>query len=41
VVQKLNAAMRTGRYTEDLWKRSTGKTVDELWARYVETLEQE
>lgn len=38
-VQKLNAAMRAGRYTEELWKRYTGMTVDELWAEYVKTLE--
>jgi hypothetical protein len=35
IVVQLNAAMRTGKYTPDLWKTYTGKTVDELWADYV------
>ena len=35
---KLNAAMRQGRYTAELWQEYTGKTVDELWAEYIETL---
>ncbi len=30
LVQKLNAAAREGRYTDDLWKEITGKTVQEL-----------
>ena len=30
-VVKLNAAMRQGKYSSDLWKESTGKTLDELW----------
>ena len=34
-VVKMNAAMRNGRYSPDLWKAYTGKTVDELWALYV------
>jgi hypothetical protein len=38
-VKKLNAVMRQGKYTPDFWKEQTGKTVDELWADYVKTLE--
>jgi hypothetical protein len=38
IIKKFNAAMREGRYSEDLWKEYTGKTVDELWADYVKTL---
>lgn len=38
VVQKLNAAMRKGDYSDGLWKDITGRSVDELWAAYVETL---
>jgi Peptidase of plants and bacteria len=38
LVEKFNAAMREGRYSEDLWKELTGKTVDELWADYIQTL---
>lgn len=38
IVVKLNAAMREGRYTPELWKDYTGKTVDELWDQYIETL---
>ncbi|MEN6576038.1 MAG: family 16 glycoside hydrolase [Phycisphaerales bacterium] len=30
IVAKLNAAAREGRYSEDLWKTATGKTVQEL-----------
>jgi hypothetical protein len=38
IVVELNAAARDGRYTSDLWKKYTGKTVDELWAEFVGTL---
>ena len=38
IVTKLNTAMRQGKYTPELWKTCTGKTVDELWADYVQTL---
>lgn len=30
IVAKLNAAAREGRYSEDLWKEATGRTVQEL-----------
>jgi hypothetical protein len=40
VVKKFNAAMRAGRYSEDLWVEYTGKTIDELWADYIQTLRQ-
>jgi hypothetical protein len=30
--------MREGKYAPELWKTYTGKTVDELWADYVQTL---
>lgn len=36
IVPKLNAAMREGRYRPELWKELTGRTVDELWAKYAE-----
>jgi hypothetical protein len=38
LVVKLNAAMRQGKYSPDLWKQYTGKNVDELWKEYVATL---
>jgi hypothetical protein len=38
LVVKLNAAMRQGKYSADLWKQYTGKTVDELWKEYVASL---
>ena len=38
IVKKFNTAMRQGRYSPDLWKEFTGKTVDELWAEYIQTL---
>jgi len=36
LVKQLNAAMRQGRYRPELWKELTGKTVDELWAKFAE-----
>src|SRR5690606_12682055 len=39
-IRKFNAAMREGAYSDDLWKVYTGKTADELWSEYVETLNQ-
>jgi hypothetical protein len=41
LVQKLNEAMRAGRFSDELWKERTGKSADELWAEYVETLKAE
>jgi hypothetical protein len=38
IVVKLNAAARDGRYTPELWKKYTGKTVDELRAEFAATL---
>ncbi|MFM2168438.1 MAG: hypothetical protein RIS79_2809 [Verrucomicrobiota bacterium] len=35
LVVKMNAALRAGKYRDELWKELTGKTVDELWAEYV------
>ena len=46
----MNAAMRQGKYSEDLWKQSAGKTADELgeeWKanldllKFYETLKQQ
>ncbi len=33
-VQKLDAALRAGTYTPELWNKLTGKSVDELWQEY-------
>jgi hypothetical protein len=38
LVEKLNAAMRQGKYAPELWKTYTGKTAEELWADYIKTL---
>jgi hypothetical protein len=38
LAKKLNAAMREGKYSPELWKTYTGKTVDELWEDFVKTL---
>jgi hypothetical protein len=38
LIPKFNAAMRQGEYSDQLWEKFTGKTVDELWAQYVRTL---
>jgi len=40
IVTQLNAAMREGRYTDDLWKQYTGRTVQELgreWQQQIES----
>ena len=34
LVVKLDAALREGTYTPELWVKLTGKTVDELWNEY-------
>jgi hypothetical protein len=39
IAVRLNEAMREGRYQPELWKEYTGKTVDELWAEYIKTLQ--
>ena len=38
LVKKLNAAMREGRYSEDLWKQYTGKTAPELAEEWKQSL---
>ena len=38
-MKKLNAAMRDGKFSEDLWKEITGKTAEELGQEWKETLE--
>jgi hypothetical protein len=38
LVVKMNAALRKGEYSDDLWQKLTSKTVDELWALFVKTL---
>jgi hypothetical protein len=37
-VVQMNAAMREGRYSPDLWREFTGMTVQELWNDYVKSL---
>jgi hypothetical protein len=37
-VRKLNAAMRTGKYTPDLWKEMTGLTAEELGRAWQKSL---
>ena len=39
VVVKLNAALRAGKYGDELWTRLTGRTVDELWKLFVKSLQ--
>lgn len=34
LVKQLDASMREHRYNDAVWKRLTGRTVDELWAEY-------
>jgi alpha-L-fucosidase len=35
LVDRLDAALRSGKYTPSLWVKLTGKTVDALWAEYA------
>jgi hypothetical protein len=37
-VKKVNAAMREGKYNDELWTELGGKSVDDLWGDYVGTL---
>jgi len=39
IVQRLNAAAREGKYTEELWKTATGHTVQELGDEWKASLE--
>jgi hypothetical protein len=39
LVVQLNAACRQGKYSEDLWKQYTGKTLEELGAEWKESLQ--
>jgi hypothetical protein len=39
IVRKLNAAARQGRYNEQLWKKATGRTVQELGNEWKQNLE--
>jgi hypothetical protein len=34
IVKKLNAAIRDGKYSDEIWKKETGKTADELGAEW-------
>ena len=34
IIQSLDDAMRTKKYTEDFWKKETSSTVDQLWEEY-------
>lgn len=38
LVRQLNAALRRGRFSPDLFQKHTGKTVDELWADFTAEL---
>jgi hypothetical protein len=37
LVVNLNAALRVGKYRDELWKEITGKSVDNLWADFTKT----
>lgn len=40
-VTKMNALLRKGAYKDALWQEFTGKTVDELWTLYMQSLKTE
>jgi Peptidase of plants and bacteria len=39
LIRKMNAAIRDGKYTEDLWKKFTGKTVQDLGDEWKSDIE--
>lgn len=39
IVKKLNAAMRSRKYSPELFQKETGLTLDELWDKYVQDSE--
>ncbi|MDR2563908.1 MAG: basic secretory family protein [Prevotellaceae bacterium] len=39
VLEKLDAAMRDHTYNEEIWKKLTGKSIDELWKEYSKSPE--
>jgi hypothetical protein len=39
IVKKLNAAMRSRKYSADLFQTETGFTLDELWDKYIQEAE--
>ena len=41
IVRKLNAAMREGKYTDEIWKTNTGKTLEDLGAEWKSGLEKQ
>jgi len=41
IVKKLNAAARSGEYSDEIWKASTGRTLDELNDQWKKALEEQ
>jgi len=35
IVRQLNAAMRRGQYSDDIFQKATSQSLDELWDEYV------
>lgn len=38
LVNKLNAALRAGTYKDELWQDATGKTLDDVWSEFADSL---
>jgi hypothetical protein len=38
IVDKIDGWMRSGKYNPGSWKKLTGKTIDELWQEYTDSL---
>lgn len=38
-VVRMNASLRQGKYSDELWSKLTGKTVDELWRQFIESVQ--
>src|SRR5262249_55318640 len=41
LVRKINAALRQGKYRDELFKAYTGRTLDQLWASFLVSLERQ
>jgi|GEM_PF-29800 len=35
IIDKLDSTMRAGKYSPEFWKKSTGRTIEQLWQKYA------
>jgi hypothetical protein len=39
IIHKLDAALRSGEYREEIFEQATGRTIDQLWTEFVRSAE--